>query len=502
MLNSPSKSNGKVSASPFTLYSQWRFNARPDLLLRDRGGSDSPNEMLLQQIWRYQRIDREHLRTADGVPLRILHPGFWNHESGPDFRDAIVQIGELTPSAGDIEIDLHPNNWRDHRHEGNPAYRSVVLHVVWEGETRVASGLPILALNNVLDAPISELRQWLDVHASNASLAFLEGKCSAPLRGLSNAQLVDIVTQAAQVRLQSKANHFEARARFVGWEQALWEGMFGALGYKQNSWPMRRIAELLPELRMNEISPKASLVLQAKFFGISGLLPSQFLAGKSPTENHVRSIWDVWWRERDRLIPYALPASIWRLHGVRPANHPHRRLALASQWIATERLLKRLEAWFMEPLADKEWLISLRRLLEGNPDPFWSFHHTLGSRRLIRSKPLLGRERTTDLAINVILPWFWARANAGNSNEMKRAAESRYFGWPGAQDNSVLRHARNRLMGGRETRVLDRAALQQGILQIVRDFCNQSNSLCEHCGFPDLVRHVETEHGTNACEPV
>jgi hypothetical protein len=32
------------------------------------------------------------------------------------------------------------------------------------------------------------------------------------------------------------------------------------------------------------------------------------------------------------------------------------------------------------------------------------------------------------------------------------------------------------------------AAAQQGLLQIVKDFCENSNSLCAECRFPELVR--------------
>jgi hypothetical protein len=32
------------------------------------------------------------------------------------------------------------------------------------------------------------------------------------------------------------------------------------------------------------------------------------------------------------------------------------------------------------------------------------------------------------------------------------------------------------------------AAAQQGLLQILRDFCEHSNALCENCEFPELVR--------------
>ena len=57
------------------------------------------------------------------------------------------------------------------------------------------------------------------------------------------------------------------------WEQALLEGLFSALGYKQNSWPMRRLAELLHELRRGLGRAPEPVVLLARLLGVSGLLP-------------------------------------------------------------------------------------------------------------------------------------------------------------------------------------------------------------------------------------
>jgi len=52
----------------------------------------------------------------------------------------------------------------------------------------------------------------------------------------------------------------------------------------------------------------------------------------------------------------------------------------------------------------------------------------------------------------------------------------------------LLRLARQRLLGGARRGSLRSAAAQQGLIQIVRDFCERSNAVCEYCKFPDLVR--------------
>ena len=71
-----------------------------------------PTEQFLQQVWQYQRISRGTLRTTDGRRLAVLHPGFINHEAGPNFRRAFIQIGRVVPIECDLEIDLVSKGWR------------------------------------------------------------------------------------------------------------------------------------------------------------------------------------------------------------------------------------------------------------------------------------------------------------------------------------------------------------------------------------------------------
>ena len=101
---------------------------------------------------------------------------------------------------------------------------------------------------------------------------------------------------------------------------------------------------------------------------------------------------------------------------------------------------------------------------------------------------MLGATRLTDIAVNVVLPWLWVRAAEGKSTTLQAEIERRYFRWPVAEDNAILRLARRRLLGTESRAALNSAAAQQGLIQIVRDFCEHSNALCGGCRFPELVR--------------
>lgn len=484
-----------MPALPENFYADWRVRGKIIPILRD--DADSPPETLLQAIWQHQRLSRDQLRTMDGDPVQVLHPGFRSVEGGPDFRDAVLRFAGQGTVAGDVEVDLRAAGWRAHGHDRNPAFRRVLLHVVWDEEASSIAGPPRLALRRVLDAPIGELSVWLGNQSPRELPEIGRGRCCGPFQQLSRAAQLELLRQAASVRLRGKGEAFRARARQAGWEQALWEGLFRGLGYKHNAWPMQRLAELRPRWLSARSNP---VELQARLLGASGLLPGELKAparepaggrahagGPVSAPAYLRRVWDIWWRERDAYSDCALPPAMWRLHGVRPANHPQRRLALAAHWALKQDLPARLEHWCGETVPDAALVGSLGRVLEAGPDEFWSWHWSLNSARLKSPQPLLGESRVTDLAINTVLPWLWVRAVEGCNEALRRRIEERLFAWPAAQDNTLLQLARQRLLGASSRRVLPGAAVQQGLVQIVRDFCEHSNAVCDGCKMPALV---------------
>jgi len=466
-------------------YAAWRERSRALGVLHD--DSSAPPEKLLQAVWQHQRIQRGGLKMADGKPVRVLHPGFASLEGGPDFRGAVLQFGDDKPVAGDVEIDLQPGGWRAHGHDRNPAFKNVILHVIWKAAPTPKSQLPgpgkVLALADVLDAPIGTLAQALE-NASGLPET-LRGKCCAPLRELSPEELSGLLQSAAKVRFQNKAAAILARAKNCGWEQALWENLFRALGYKHNVWPMLNLAET--KTRWSSGTGSA-FELQARMLGVSGLLPAELTRSQKSSDTFLRRAWDCWWRDRDTFADCTLPRTVWKFHGLRPANHPQRRLALAAHWLTAESLPGKIEAWITSEIPDKALLDSLHQIFQVKRDEFWSWHWTFQSAAMTKPQPLLGEARITDLAVNVVLPWLWTRANEGGSEKIRREVERRFLAWPSAEDNSVLKLARQRLLGTANARILKGAAQQQGLMQIVRDFCEHSNAVCDDCRFPEMVR--------------
>jgi hypothetical protein len=474
-----------VNSRAESFYAVWREQCGAVNLLRD--GGSVPPEKLLQSVWQHQRLRRDELQTGDGHSLRVLHPGFLSVEGGPDFRGAVLQFDHAAPVTGDVEIDLQTSGWHAHGHDTNPNFQNVILHVVWDESQNpkaVSPGPPAkLALKNLLDAPAAELA--LALENESGLPANQRGKCSAPLRELSAPQLAEVLHAAAKVRFQNKAGAILARAKSSGWEQALWENLFRALGYKQNVWPMQSLAEAKPRWLRGAGSP---FEVQARLLGLSGLLPDELTRAEKSADTFLRRAWDVWWRDRDEFAAWTLPRTVWKFHGLRPANHPQRRLALASHWLAADGLAARIEHWCAAEIPEREWLASLHKIFQVERDEFWSWHWTFKSARLAKPQPLLGEARVTDLAVNVVLPWLWVRAREGGNEKILAEVERRCLAWPAAEDNALLKLARQRLLGTANARILKSAAQQQGLIQIIRDFCEHSNAICADCRFPELVR--------------
>jgi hypothetical protein len=447
-------------------------------------------ERLMQLIWHHQRLRRDHLQTGDGLPVRILHPGFWNFGAGPDFRGAVMQFGDERPVEGDVEIDLESAGWRQHGHNRNRDFSRVILHVIWEKGSRVSS-LPTLALSEFLDAPLEELSSGLRGETALEWPEMLIGQCAGPLRFWEPERLSGFLEEAGWTRFLRKAKALEARAAHAGEDRALWEGLLRGLGYSRNVWPLQRIAELAAPLR-NHGESMGVVAWQARLFGLSGLLPGESLNGRN--SDYIRKLWGFWWRERGEFYEDILPAAAWNFRMTRPSNHPHRRLALAAHWLSDSEFISRISNWTKSAEKPRAAAEQLRELLNPRSDRFWERRFTLHSMPGARPFPLLGRVRTTDLAANVILPWAWNRATRSEDESNAGRLREQFFRWPASQDNAVLALARRRLWGNTPPQIRWTLARQQGLLQVVADFCSASNAICASCKFPEFVSRNVGNH--------
>lgn len=252
-------------------------------------GPITVSEILLQKIWLRQEIADEGMRTLEGLPLRVRHPGSWNRLGGPDFLGAELELGEQGVR-GDVEIHFYARDWRAHGHDRNPEFSGVVLHVVLfppSDEETPAERLDGKRMPTLVMLPL--LRHDLESYASEEweqssrdQLERAEAWLALPVE-----KRVLRLQELSRRRWEQKLRFARDRVGRCGVEEALHRGCLEVLGYRRNRTPMGNLAEMMPLRVMSR-------------------------ARHSP----------------DHLLSRV---GGWRMGGLRPANHPRRRLRQYAQ---------------------------------------------------------------------------------------------------------------------------------------------------------------------------
>lgn len=427
-----------------------------------------PDELQLQALWFDGHFGTE-FTTDDGRPARIVQFGEWNRASGPDFLHAAVEI-DGTLHHGPLELDPGPSDWEHHGHASNPAFREVILHVTFRSESALSftrtcdhRHVPRVVI------PPDLLAQALDLPPRATAVA-KAGRCSTPLAGMPERDLLDLLDQAARHRAQRKAARWLATAAIHGRDAALWQSAAETLGYSANRLPMLLLSQRAPLASLRELPAEAILL------GSAGFLKPALIEGAPPdTRDHLHQLWQSWWKHRARFECGPGRGLPWQMHGQRPANHPHRRVAalamLADHW---PRIRQHALARPFSPAA-------VLRALDKIEHPFWSHRHTLSSAKSRTPLALFGKARGHEWLANHLVPLALHEDPAFRWDQYTRL--------PATAPNDKVKRAALRLFGQRPdtTRLLKSLAHHQALLQIYHDFCLEDTSSCRECPFPEQL---------------
>ena len=383
------------------------------------------SERHVQALWYDGALRPEELHTVDGMPIRVVDPGVWNLEAGPDFRDAVIEVGSSRQRIrGDVEIHLRPADWPSHGHAGDPAYKRVVLHVTWYPGP-VPVGLPTgcvsVCLGDFLRTRTDFSPDEIDLDAyPYAKLPTTERPCAAIFARRPDACL-DLLRVLGARRLEGKARRLKALfVRKGDHAQTFYEEMMAAFGYKHNAAPFRALAERIPWRDLPETKDSAETVLACA-------------------------------AEMDiaRRVP-------WRTANVRPANSPARRIGDAAALFAgaLPELLLRLNEF---DLASRDGQKAAQRLL--------------------RTEGRVGADRAAAMLANVVTPFALAEGR------LSRVPE-----WLCPEGICApMRLTAFRLLGRDHNPALysGNGLLLQGLIQVHREFCLAVHPDCSTCA---LVR--------------
>lgn len=399
------------------------------------GRSSRPSELELQ-AGIYAGEFGVSWKGEDGEAVEVCHLGSWNREPGPDFSAAKVLINGVEHT-GDIEVDPDVRDWERHGHSGNRDFGNVVLHLFFRrgGKRFFTRTWDSRCVTQVcLDLPPA--RVW-PVH-------------SQPQETVDHEQACALVEAAAGFRLKRKIEAFERVVQLCGRSEALFQGLAIGLGYKNNKVPFQLVAQRARLSRASDLDGESLL------FGLSGFLCAEdFDQGDIEAKDYLGELWRTWWTMRDREARLVLPASFWKFASLRPANHPHRRMgALATIAKSFRPILAAIEARSVKDFS---------RLLTALEHPYWSTHASVARDALPRPTSLIGRDRASDLAINVLIP----SLPYGEAYEQLASLA-------GPAPNRKILEAASWLGEGEKSRLLRSSLHQQGLLQLHADFFPRS----------------------------
>jgi len=455
------------------------------------------DKKLVKEIWHKQKIERRGVKTVSGDRIFVISPGEWNLNSGPDFKNAVVNInGSETKCdvyAGVYSTDINSNT------ESSGPECTVLNIFLWKAESGSAAAEPrrrtihSLELKNYLDSELDIIESNFNIEDYPSSVKVKPGRCASYL--MDNYSLIDyIVGLAGDERIISKSKIFEKSLACRSLGEVVYSGIMDGLGYGPNRENFKLLSEKLPIERIEKIVKlekfeEKPLKIQALLFGMSGLLPEieKIEFYDEGAKEYVSKIKKIWKIVRSEISPAEIIKSdSWKFRGLRPFNFPYRRLAAASFIISKyiDAGLEKIFYYFYNDLMEGRF--NLKRfsetvkLNEFKGTDFWSYRTTFHSKVLSKPVAYIGEERIMLIIINSFLPI------AVTMNQDGESGKNIHKWWkkqPACSLNRIAKYTSKKIGFGN---MINTERAQQGLLQIFRDFCDTKKGVCSGCDFRNL----------------
>ncbi|WP_298555169.1 DUF2851 family protein [uncultured Algibacter sp.] len=345
-------------------------------------------EDFLHYIWKHKKIEFNNLKTTLGQSIVISNVGQHNFNSGPDFFNAKLKIGDQL-WAGNVEIHIKSSDWFLHNHETDKAYDNVILHVVWEDDTEVFrkdnTAIPTLELKDIIDTSLLNNYEKLFIKQSKWI------NCEHDFASTDDFVLNNWIERLYFERLERKSESIETLLAESknDWEAVLFKMLTKNFGLKVNGESFFSLAKSIDFsiIRKTQSSP---LLLEALLFGQSGLL-EQDVEGAyySNLVNEYQFLKQKFNLQNSQV----LPIQFFRL---RPPNFPTIRLSqLASLYNKHQNLFSKI--------IELNQLEDFYELFKVSTSEFWNAHYTFQKESKSSTKTL-SKSFIDLLLINTILP--------------------------------------------------------------------------------------------------
>jgi hypothetical protein len=419
-------------------------------------------ERLLHFLWQFGYFNPAGLRTQGGDTIQLIDRGQYNTNEGPDFLDARVRIGPAL-LAGSVELHLRTSDWERHKHDGDPNFRNVILHVVHVHDKQPEDAtVPVLELQPHI--PSLLLERYENLLQQDGFIACENEAPSVPplvWTAWKDRLLVE--------RLLQKTGRVEALLKEAknDWEQVFWWLLARNFGMTVNADAFEEVARSL--------SPKLLLRHRASIHQLEAFLLGQ----ANLLHGHFREDYPLMLQREYRYLQrlHPLPTVHRALYylRMRPPAFPTVRLAqLAMLFHQQEQIFSRL--------LEAEDAAEVRSWFNITANDYWHYHYRFEEESAFAPKHL-GAAMTDSIFINTLVPVLFAYGHIMGQPGLKERALF-WLRHIGAEDNRVLRRFHKL---GIEA---DGAGDAQALLFLEKEYCRQKRCLDCAIGNSLLKRSV------------
>lgn len=410
-------------------------------------------EDFLHHIWKFKKFQIQNLKTETNETISINSVGQHNFNSGPDFFNAKLKINDQL-WAGNVEIHIKSSDWYLHNHEQDPAYDSVILHVVWEHDTEIFrkdnTPIPTLVLRDYIDFTL--LNNYKKLFAKQNSWINCENDFASTNSFVFNNWLERLYFE----RLERKADTIELLLEESknNWEAVLFKMLAKNFGLKVNGEAFFSLAQSVDFSVVRKTQSNLQS-LEALLFGQASLLSDSVEDAYFIALSKEYAFLKQKFQLKENQV---LPLQFFRL---RPPNFPTIRLSqLANLYHEHQNLFSKIIEF--DKLEDFYALFSV------STSAYWETHFTF-KKESKKSTKAITKAFTDLLLINTILPLKFCYAKQKGQDIDTSIVE--IASKINSEKNSII-DAFNKLK-----KVSKSAFQSQSLLQLKNEYCVRNKCL-------------------------
>ncbi len=347
-------------------------------------------EDFLHYCWKFKKFSSLVFELTTGENLHIISFGIHNHDQGPDFLNAEIEI-EGIKWIGNIEIHVNSSDWNNHNHHHDSKYNNVILHVVFNHNKDIIN-------SNGSQIPTLELKNYIDSSLIDSYNEFIKPSlpCASFLPEIDHLTLLQFKDRFFVERLDYKSKLVnELLIENNGdWLETFFQLLAKSFGIKVNQQAFLELSQTVSIKIVQRLGDEFKT--EAVLLGNSGLL------NVSSDDSYIKDLQKEYNYQKGKFSFYCMPYDTWKFSKMRPSNFPTIRIVQLAKLITSSQNL--LDDLVISKPSYEKIFSRLNIVIE---EGYWLDHYTIDN----ISKPApksIGKQMVNSIIINTIVPFaYW-----------------------------------------------------------------------------------------------